>query len=248
LTYRAVLIDFIFADSRNRREPGFGCTGGIYARLDRYQPPVFTFGLVSIPVRLFPATSPKNVRFKPASFQGNSRIQEKIFCPVEEKIIDRSELVRGYEIEKGRYVTFTDEELKKLEAQTDHAIEINEFIPVTEVDPIRFGEFVPARLRTDFGQGYHLLMAAMLKEQRVAIAKFTMRGKERLVLIRPYEDGLMLHTMYYNDEIRTFGEIDHGAKAPVAESELGLAQASHCRSHEKEIRRGAIQRIIIASA
>jgi DNA end-binding protein Ku len=183
-----------------------------------------TFGLVSIPVRLFPATSPKSVRFNLLHAKDNSRIQEKIFCPVEEKIIDRSELVRGYEIEKGRYVTFTDEELKKLEAQADHAIEINEFIPVTEVDPIRFENSYLLGCEPTSAKAYHLLMAAMVKEKRVAVAKFTMRGKERLVLVRPYEDGLMLHTMYYNDEIRTFGEIDHGAKASVAESELGLAQ------------------------
>jgi DNA end-binding protein Ku len=183
-----------------------------------------TFGLVSIPVRLFPATSPKNVRFNLLHGKDNSRIQEKIFCPVEEKIIDRSELVRGYEIEKGRYVTFTDEELKKLEAQADHAIEINEFIPVTEVDPIRFENSYLLGCEPTSAKAYHLLMTAMQKEKRVAVAKFTMRGKERLVLVRPYEDGLMLHTMYYNDEIRAFGEIDHGAKAQVGESELSLAQ------------------------
>jgi DNA end-binding protein Ku len=172
-----------------------------------------TFGLVSIPVRLFPATSPKNVRFNLLHAKDNSRIQEKIFCQAEEKMIDRSELVRGYEIEKGRYVTFTDEELKKLEAQADHAIEINEFIPVTEVDPIRFENSYLLGCQPTSAKAYHLLMTAMMKEKRVAVAKYTMRGKERLVLVRPYEDGLMLHTMYYNDEIRTFGEIDHGAKA-----------------------------------
>src|SRR5713226_4399847 len=181
-----------------------------------------TFGLVSIPVRLFPATSSKSVRFNLLHAKDMSRIQEKIFCPVEEKVIDRSELVRGYEVEKGRYVTFTDEELKKLEAQGDHTIEISEFIPVSEVDPIRFENSYLLGCEPTSAKAYHLLMQAMTKEKRVAVAEFTMRGKERLVLIRPYDDGLMLHTMYYNDEIRSFGEIDHGAKAQVAESELGL--------------------------
>jgi len=183
-----------------------------------------TFGLVSIPVRLFPATSSKSVRFNLLHAKDMSRIQEKIFCPVEEKIIDRSELVRGYEFEKGRYVTFTDEELKKLEAQADHAVEIEEFIPVSEVDPVYFENSYLLGCEPTSAKAYHLLKEAMTKAGRVGVAKFTMRGKERLVLIRPHDDGLMLHTMYYEDEIRSFKEVDHGADAPVKDSELALAQ------------------------
>jgi DNA end-binding protein Ku len=183
-----------------------------------------TFGLVSIPVRLFPATSSKSIRFNLLHAKDMSRIQEKIFCPVEDKIIDRSELVRGYEIEKGRYVTFTDEELKKLEAQADHAVEIEEFIPVSEVDPVYFENSYLLGCEPTSAKAYHLLKEAMSKTGRVGVAKFTMRGKERLVLIRPHDDGLMLHTMYYEDEIRSFKEVDHGADAPVKDSELALAQ------------------------
>lgn len=183
-----------------------------------------TFGLVSIPVRLFPATSSKTIRFNLLHAKDKSRIQEKIFCPVEEQIVDRSELVRGYEVEKGRYVTFTDEELKKLEAQADHAIEIAEFIPVTEVDPVYFENSYLLGCEPTSAKAYHLLKEAMAKANRVGVAKFTMRGKERLVLIRPFDKGLMLHTMYYEDEVRSFKEIDHGADAPVKESELNLAQ------------------------
>jgi len=183
-----------------------------------------TFGLVSIPVRLFPATSSKTVSFHLLHAKDQSRIQQKIYCPKEEKIVDRSELVRGYEIEKDRYVTFTDEELKKLEAQADRAVEISEFIPASEVDPVYFENSYLLGCEPTSAKAYHLLQEAMTKADRVGVAKYTMRGKERLVLIRPYEGGLMLHTMYYNDEIRTFGEIDHGANAPVKESELVLAK------------------------
>jgi len=183
-----------------------------------------TFGLVSIPVRLFPATSSKTVSFHLLHAKDQTRIQQKIYCPKEEKIVDRSELVRGYEIEKDRYVTFTDEELKKLEAQADRAVEISEFIPASEVDPVYFENSYLLGCEPTSAKAYHLLQEAMTKADRVGVAKYTMRGKERLVLIRPYEGGLMLHTMYYNDEIRTFGEIDHGANAPVKESELVLAK------------------------
>jgi DNA end-binding protein Ku len=153
-----------------------------------------------------------------------SRIQQKIYCPKEDKIVDRSELVRGYEIEKDRYVTFTDEELKKLEAQADRAVEITGFIPASEVDPVYFENSYLLGSEPTSAKAYHLLQEAMTKAGRVGVAKFTMRGKERVVLIRPYQGGLMLHTMYYNDEIRAFGEIDHGADAPVKDSELALAQ------------------------
>src|SRR6202162_2686816 len=98
-----------------------------------------SFGLVSIPVKLFSAARSKSVSFNLLHQKDNSRIQQKIYCPVDDAIIDRSELVRGYEIEKGRYVVFTDEELKKLEASgSDHAIEITEFLPLREVDPVYF--------------------------------------------------------------------------------------------------------------
>ncbi|MGA6970235.1 MAG: Ku protein [Candidatus Binatus sp.] len=183
-----------------------------------------TFGLVSIPVRLFPATSSKSVSFHLLHAKDQSRIQQKIYCPKEEKIVDRSELVRGYEIEKDRYVTFTDEELKKLEAQADRAVEISEFIPASEVDPVYFENSYLLGCEPTSAKAYHLLQEAMTKADRVGVAKYTMRGKERVVLIRPYEGGLMLHTMYYNDEIRSFGEIDHGADASVKESELVLAK------------------------
>lgn len=183
-----------------------------------------TFGLVSIPVRLFPATSSKSVSFHLLHATDMSRIQQKIYCPKEDKIVDRSELVRGYEIEKDRYVTFTDEELKKLEAQADRAVEITGFIPASEVDPVYFENSYLLGCEPTSAKAYHLLQEAMTKAGRVGVAKYTMRGKERVVLIRPYEGGLMLHTMYYNDEIRAFGEIDHGANAPVKDSELALAQ------------------------
>ena len=183
-----------------------------------------TFGLVSIPVRLFPATSSKSVSFHLLHAKDMSRIQQKIYCPKEDKIVDRTELVRGYEIEKDRYVTFTDDELKKLEAQADRAVEITEFIPASEVDPVYFENSYLLGCEPTSAKAYRLLQEAMTKAERVGVAKYTMRGKERVVLIRPYEAGLMLHTMYYNDEIRAFGEIDHGANAQVKESELALAQ------------------------
>src|SRR5208337_3911857 len=121
-----------------------------------------SFGLVSIPVKLFSATRSKSVSFNLLHAKDLSRIQQKIYCPVDDAIIDRSELVRGYEVEKGRYVTFTDEELKSLEARGDHAIEINEFIPISEVDPIYFESPYLLGCEATSARAYHLLMEAMI--------------------------------------------------------------------------------------
>ena len=183
-----------------------------------------SFGLVSIPVEVFPATASKSVHFNVLHAKDNSRIQEKIYCASEEKPIDRSELVHGFPIQKGKYVTFTNEELKKLESGAGHEIEIIEFIPISEVDPVYFASAYLLGCGSGAAKAYRLLNAAMTKSERAALAKFVMRSKEHLVLIRPYRDVLMLHTMHYADEIRPAEEIDHGAKSSVGEAELKLAE------------------------
>jgi DNA end-binding protein Ku len=183
-----------------------------------------SFGLVSIPVELFPATASKSVHFNLLHVKDDSRIQEKIYCVSENKLIDRSELVHGFQIRKGKYVTFTNDELKKLESGAGHEIEIVQFVAISEVDPVYFASAYLLGCGSASAKAYRLLNAAMTKSQRAALAKFVMRGKEHLVLIRPYRDVLMLHTMHYADEIRPAEEIDHGAKTSVGTSELQLAE------------------------
>jgi len=185
---------------------------------------MISFGLVSIPVRLFTATSPKSVSFNLLHDRDKSRIQQKIYCPVDDKIIDRSELVRGFEVEKGRYVTFSDEELRSMEAQGDHTIEITEFIPLSEVDPLYFENGYYLGCESGSAKAYRLLADAMAQSARVAVATYTMRGKEHLVLIRPYAKGLMMHTMYYADEIRSVEDVDRGLNTETKPAELDLAK------------------------
>src|SRR5208282_811296 len=131
-----------------------------------------SFGLVSIPVKLFSATRSKSVSFNLLHKKDQSRIQQKIYCPVDDAIIDRSELVRGYEIEKGRYVTFTDEELKNLEAREDHAIEITEFVPLAAVDPVYFEDSFYLGAEVGAGKAYRLLCEALSSSKRVALGRF----------------------------------------------------------------------------
>jgi len=183
-----------------------------------------SFGLVSIPVKLFSATRTKSVSFNLLHAKDLSRIQQKIYCPVDDAIIERSELVRGYEVAKGRYVTFTDEELKSLEARGEPAIEITEFIPLAEIDPVYFEESYYLGCEPGAAKAYRLLADAMAQSARVALGRFTMRGKEHLVMIRPYEKGLMLHTIYYADEVRPVEEIDRASNEAAKETELALAK------------------------
>jgi DNA end-binding protein Ku len=184
-----------------------------------------SFGLVSIPVRLFPATRSKSVSFNLLHAKDLSRIQQKIFCPVESAIIDRSELVRGYEVAKDRYVTFTDEELKALETHGgDHSIEITEFVPLEQIDPIYFETSYYLGCEQASAKAYRLLTDAMTKTGRVALGRYTLRGKEHVVVLRPYEKGLMMHTIYYADEVRSIEEIDRATNEAAKESELALAE------------------------
>jgi DNA end-binding protein Ku len=184
-----------------------------------------SFGLVAIPVRLFPATRSKSVSFNLLHAKDLSRIQQKIFCPVEGAMIDRSELVRGYQVAKDRYVTFTDEELKALESHGgDHSIEITEFVPLEQIDPIYFETSYYLGCEQGSAKAYRLLTDAMTKTARVALGRYTLRGKEHVVVLRPYEKGLMLHTIFYGDEVRPIEDVDRATNEAARESELALAE------------------------
>src|SRR5215475_5780940 len=183
-----------------------------------------SFGLVSIPVRMYTAASSAGVSFNLLHAKCGSRIRQQTFCPVDNQVVERNELVKGYEFAKDKYVRVSDDELKALEGEASKLIDITEFVPLDKVDPIYFEKTY--YLGPDKGgeKAYRLLADAMAKTGRVALAKFVMRGKESLVLIRPSQHGLMLHTMYFADEVRDFGEIGKGESASVKENELGLAE------------------------
>jgi len=182
-----------------------------------------SFGLVSIPIKLYTATSAGNVSFNLLHAKCGSRIKQQTFCPVCNETVERGGLVKGYEFAKDQYVQFTDEELKALEGEASRMIDIAEFVPLAQVDPIYFEKTY--YLGPDKGgeKAYRLLADAMKAAGRVALAKFVMRGKENVVLIRASQEGLMLHTMYFADEIRDFGEVDKGEDAKVKPGELELA-------------------------
>jgi len=183
-----------------------------------------SFGLVSIPVKLYTAASGGGVSFNMLHAKCGNRVKQQMFCPVDNEVVERGGLVKGYEFQKDQYVRFSDEELKSLEGESSRVIDIAEFVPLPSVDPIYFEKTY--YLGPDKGgeKPYRLLADAMAKSDRVALATFVMRGKESLVLVRPAQDGLMLHTMYFADEVRDFGEIEKGKSVKLRDGELQLAE------------------------
>lgn len=182
-----------------------------------------SFGMVSIPVKFYTAASSNAITFNFLHEKCGSRIRQQQYCPVCNEVVQRSEIVRGYEFAKDQYVRFDSDELKGLEAEDSKIIELEEFVPLDRVDPIYFEKAY--YLGPDKGgeKAYRLLTDAMSKSKKVALAKYVMRGKQNLVLIRPAQDGLMLHTMYYADEVRDFTELDRGETVKIKEGELDLA-------------------------
>ncbi|MEM7586198.1 MAG: Ku protein [Acidobacteriota bacterium] len=182
-----------------------------------------SFGLVAIPVKLFsPIESAKTVRFNNVCEPCGTRVKNKTHCPACDKMMERSELTKGYEFAKGQFVLFSPEELKALQPEATNAIEISEFIPLTEIDPIYFSK--PYYLGPDKGgaKPYRLLAAAMRKTGRAALAKYAARGKNYLVLLRPFQDGLIMQQLHYADELRAFSEVPLG-DAEVKDGEVQLA-------------------------
>lgn len=182
-----------------------------------------SFGLVSIPVQFYLAASSESPSFNLLHTECGSRIKQQRFCPVCNKVVERQDLVRGYEFSKNQYVRVTEEELKALEGEASEAIEIFEFVPLAQVDPIYFERSYYLGPGKAGEKPYRLLANAMIEAGKVALAKFVLRGKENLVIIRPAQKGLILHTMYFADEVRDFSEIGKGEAAKISDAEIKLA-------------------------
>ena len=182
-----------------------------------------SFGLVSIPVRFYTATKTEDVHFNLLHESCGTRVNRKWWCPHHEKIVSSDELVRGYAVSKTKYVTFTDDEIETLETDDNRALDITEFVALEEIDPLFFEKAYFLGPGPGGGKTYKLLAQAMKKQEKVGVARWVAAGKEHLVVLRPFEGGLILHTMYYADEVRDFEAIDL-EDAPVREKEVQLAE------------------------
>jgi DNA end-binding protein Ku len=182
-----------------------------------------TFGLISMPVRLFSGARSSGISFNMLHRDDLQRVKQQYVCPAEDnKVVERSEIVKGYEYRKDEYVVIEPEEIKKIEPKTAKTMEILEFVKSSEVDPVYF-ESSYYMLPEEAGRRpYALLTKALEESEYVAIAKLTMHNREYTVFLRPHEGGLMLHTMYYAEEVRTvegFGAPD----VELKDSEVKIA-------------------------
>lgn len=181
-----------------------------------------SFGLVSIPVKLYSATEASgSVRFNMLAPDG-SRLKQQYISEKTGKVVERAEMVKGYEFEKDRFVMFAPDELKALDEAASHVVEITAFVPEKSVDPIYYDRAYFLAPDKRGAKPYHLLMEAMRKSGRCALAQWTNRGKQYVVQVRPGEDGLVLQQLLYADEVRSQKELGI-EEVSVAKNELDLA-------------------------
>jgi DNA end-binding protein Ku len=181
-----------------------------------------SFGLVSIPVKLYPATeSASDVRFNLLAPDG-SRVKQQYISESTGAVVERSSMKKGYEFEKDKYVVFTGDELKALEEAATHVVEILAFIPEKAVDPVYYDKAYYIAPDKRGGKPYSLLQQALAESGRCALARWAFKGKTRIVQVRPNEDGLVFQQLLFADEVRSLKDlnVEH---VQVSAAELKLA-------------------------
>ena len=183
-----------------------------------------SFGLVAIPVKMF-STSESEVRVQFNSLHEScgTRVRQQFYCPKDEVVVPRDDMVKGYEFAKDQYVVFTPDELKAMEMAATQSIDIKEFVPLSQVDPLFYEKAYYLGPDKGGAKPYALLSEAMKATGRAALARYAARGKDYLVLLRPFQDGILMQQLRYVDEIRAFDEVDVG-DAAVDPAELELAK------------------------
>src|SRR5580698_3015647 len=182
-----------------------------------------SFGLVSFPVRLYAAARAETLHFHLLHKKDLSRVKEVWYCAQEDKPIERSEIIKGYETGKNKYVAVEDEELKKIAPTTATTMDILQFVANDEVDPVFFESSYYVAAENSTAKPYVLFMAALAETKQDAIAKIAMHNREHIVLIRPSGGGLILHTLYYPDELHKANKSE-APKAKYTAKELELAK------------------------
>ena len=183
-----------------------------------------SFGLISVPVRLYSAARYSHVAFHEIHRKCGTRVHQQLYCPYDKEVVSRDEIAMGYEVDKDKYILVEPSELKKLQPQSSTAMEIVQFVKLSEVDPIYF-ETSYFSVPDEAGQkAYALLLRAMEEKDYAAIAKVTMHQRERTVIIRPYQKGLILHTIYYPSEIHDVEGYGQPTAKTIKRQEIELAE------------------------
>ena len=183
-----------------------------------------SFGLVSIPVKLFSATeASRAISFNLLHKTCGSRVKQQYFCVKEEVPVSREEMAKGYEFQKDQYVMFSPEELKALEEAGTHTAEITEFVPIDSIDPVYFDKAYYLGPDKGGAKPYALLARALQDTKRCALGRWAARGKQYIVMIRPVDDGLVMQQLLYAGEVRSIKDLEI-PKTEVKDAELKLAQ------------------------
>lgn len=183
-----------------------------------------TFGLISIPIRLFSAARSESIHFNQLHKVCHTRIRQPQFCPTCERQVERSEIVKGYEYEKDQFVLVEEDEIKKIAPPSASTMEIQEFVNLKDVDPLYYETSYLAVPEDAGRKAYRLLVETMEGSERAAIAKVAMHQREYVVIIRPRAHGLTLHTMFHADEVRDVPEYGHLDEIAVKAEEVKLAK------------------------
>ena len=184
-----------------------------------------SFGLVSIPTKLYTtAESSGDISFNMLHAECGSRLKQQYICTKDGEIVDREHMVKGYEFAKGQYVILSGEELKALDAVATHTIALEEFVPATAVDPLYLDKAY--YLGPDKGgeRAYRLLADAMIDSGLVGLASYSARGKQYIVLVRPFQNGIIMHQLRYANEIKAWDEVPIGDMPEIKSNELNLAK------------------------
>ena len=183
-----------------------------------------SFGLVAIPIKLYTTgESSQTVRFSMVHEKCGTKVKYRYYCPTDDELVERDEIAKGYEFAKGQFVLFSDDELKALMPEATHAIEISEFVPLDKVDPIYFEKSYYLGPDKGGAKPYRLLAETMAETERAALARYAARGKDYLVMLRPFENGLIMQQLRYAVDVRPFSEVPI-EEADVTKAELALAR------------------------
>jgi DNA end-binding protein Ku len=184
-----------------------------------------SFGMVSIPIKLFTATDEKDISFNQLHKTDGARVRYQRYCPEDEQVLELSDIVKGYEISPGQYVVMEQDDFDKVPVDTTHTIEITDFVPLDQIDPIYYQKTYYLEPDKVGGKPFALLREVLKDSSLVALAKVTLRQKEQLCTLRVYGDTIALETMFYPDEIRSAEELDVPGDVTVGEKELKMAKS-----------------------
>lgn len=181
-----------------------------------------SFGLVAIPVKLYTATASKSLSFNLLHKGCGSRLKQQYVCAREDIVVPKEDIVKGYEFAKDQYVMFSPDEIKALEETGSHAVEITEFVPIESVDPIFFDKAYYLAPDKGGAKPYALFAQALRDTDRCALGRWASHGKQHIVMLRPFEEGLVMQQLLYAAEVRAIDELEI-PKVEVKDAELKLA-------------------------